>query len=125
MDNLYVTFRLQMERQRVQAGVAGVASVSHTVLYHQFIVSICAYRAATEVRYTLVINVQVAVKYIYRWSTGQSLVIPGSTDMIVVLEHKHIGLVKYYARIGLTLDDASPSQVKNTISNTNTRCNQS
>lgn len=38
-----------MERQRVQARLAGVTSISHTLLHHQFIVSVCANRAATEV----------------------------------------------------------------------------
>ncbi|XP_052751434.1 bestrophin homolog 17 isoform X3 [Galleria mellonella] len=37
-----------MEGECLQAGVAGTTSISHTLLYHQLIISICPYRRATE-----------------------------------------------------------------------------
>lgn len=42
-----------MARQRIQASMARVASIPHTVLHHQFVVSIRAHRTATKVSHSI------------------------------------------------------------------------
>lgn len=42
-----------MARQRIQASMARVASIPHTILHHQFVVPIRAHRTATKVRHSI------------------------------------------------------------------------